>query len=128
MACVPAVPAIALRCAVTCDITLATPTPPLRGRRLVGAGQRRSNASANAQLNSLPGKPAGEAAGADSRRTDWPVRVQTYDWDIMLNGTVGGLYAMNCVESLLWGKQNMSVSSARWRLGADRARARARRD
>jgi hypothetical protein len=24
----------------------------------------------------------------------------------MLNGTVGGLYTMNCVESLLWSKQN----------------------
>jgi len=30
----------------------------------------------------------------------------TYNWDIMLNGTVGGLYQMNCIESLLWGEQN----------------------
>ena len=27
----------------------------------------------------------------------------THDWDIILNGTVGGIYAMNCIESLLWG-------------------------
>lgn len=26
--------------------------------------------------------------------------------DIILNGTVGGLYQMNCIESLLWGVQN----------------------
>eukprot|EP01044_Picomonas_judraskeda_P019752 COSAG03_NODE_4233_length_1628_cov_5.630477_2_plen_165_part_00 len=25
---------------------------------------------------------------------------------MILNGTVGGLYQMNCIESLLWGKQN----------------------
>jgi len=30
----------------------------------------------------------------------------TYNWDIILNGTVGGLYQMNCIESLLWSKQN----------------------
>ena len=30
----------------------------------------------------------------------------THDWDIILNGTVGGLYQMNCIESLLWAKQN----------------------
>lgn len=34
------------------------------------------------------------------------VGYSTHDWDIILNGTVGGLYQMNCIESLLWGKQN----------------------
>eukprot|EP00041_Stephanoeca_diplocostata_P008278 m.120842 g.120842 ORF g.120842 m.120842 type:complete len:300 (+) comp17254_c0_seq6:160-1059(+) len=34
------------------------------------------------------------------------VGYSTYNWDIILNGTVGGLYQMNCIESLLWGVQN----------------------
>ena len=29
-----------------------------------------------------------------------------HDWDIILNGSVGELSAINCVESLLWGVQN----------------------
>eukprot|EP01043_Picozoa_sp_COSAG02_P055933 COSAG02_NODE_6559_length_3495_cov_2.468492_3_plen_229_part_00 len=29
-----------------------------------------------------------------------------HDWDIILNGTVGRLSGMNCIESLLWGHQN----------------------
>lgn len=34
------------------------------------------------------------------------VGYSTHDWDVILNGTVGGLYQMNCVESLLWNRQN----------------------
>jgi hypothetical protein len=34
------------------------------------------------------------------------VGYSTHDWDVILNGTVGGLFQMNCLESLLWGKQN----------------------
>lgn len=30
----------------------------------------------------------------------------THDWDVMLNGTVGKIGSMNCLESLLWGLQN----------------------
>lgn len=30
----------------------------------------------------------------------------THDWDVILNGSVGELSAINCVESLLWGVQN----------------------
>jgi hypothetical protein len=34
------------------------------------------------------------------------VGYDTHDWDVILNGTVGGIFRMNCIESLLWGKQN----------------------
>ena len=34
------------------------------------------------------------------------VGFSTHDWDVILNGSVGALYQMNCVESLLWGVQN----------------------
>jgi len=30
----------------------------------------------------------------------------THDWDVILNGTVGTINRMNCIESLLWGEQN----------------------
>jgi hypothetical protein len=30
----------------------------------------------------------------------------THDWDVILNGSVGAISAANCIESLLWGKQN----------------------